>query len=34
MKKNVSRILSVILAICMVVSLMPSVRATESADTV
>ena len=35
MKKNsVSRILSVLLAICMVVSLMPSVLATESADTV
>ncbi len=34
MKKNVSRILSVLLAICMVVSLMPSVWATESADTV
>ena len=34
MKKNVSRILSVILAICMVVSLMPSVWANESADTV
>ena len=35
MKKNtVSRILSVILAICMVVSLMPSVMATESDDTV
>ena len=34
MKKNVSRILSVILAICMVVSLMPSVWATESTDTV
>ena len=34
MKKNVSRILSVILAICMVVSLMPGVRAVESDDTV
>ncbi len=34
MKKNVSRMLSVILAICMVVSLMPFVWATESADTV
>lgn len=35
MKKNtVSRMLSVILAICMVVSLMPSVWATEAADTV
>ena len=34
MKKNVSRMLSVILAICMVVSLMPSVWANESADTV
>ena len=34
MKKNVSRILSVILAICMVVSLVPFVWATESADTV
>ena len=32
--KKMSRILSVILAICMVVSLMPSVWATESADTV
>ena len=34
MKKNVSRMLSVILAICMVVSLMPTVWATENADTV
>ena len=35
MRKNtVSRILSVILAICMVVSLMPAVMATETADTV
>ena len=34
MKKNVSRILSVILAICMVVSLLPAVMATENADTV
>ena len=34
MKKNVSRMLSVILAICMVVSLVPFVWATESADTV
>ena len=32
--KKMSRILSVILAICMVVSLMPAVWATESADTV
>ena len=32
--KKMSRILSVILAICMVVSLMPSVWATENADTV
>ncbi|MBQ2382705.1 MAG: 5'-nucleotidase C-terminal domain-containing protein, partial [Oscillospiraceae bacterium] len=34
MKKNVSRILSVILAICMVVSLLPAVMAVESDDTV
>ena len=34
MKKNVSRMLSVLLAICMVVSLMPSVWANESDDTV
>ena len=34
MKKSVSRILSVILAICMVVSLMPSVQAVENDDTV
>ena len=34
MKNSVSRILSVLLAICMVVSLVPSVRATETADTV
>lgn len=34
MKKNVSRILSVILAICMVVSLMPAVMAVETDDTV
>ena len=34
MKKNVSRILSVIMAICMVVSLLPGVWATESDDTV
>ena len=34
MKKNVSRILSVLLAICMVVSLMPSVRAVDTDDTV
>ena len=34
MKKNVSRMLSVILAICMVVSLMPTVWAAENADTV
>ena len=32
--KKMSRILSVILAICMVVSLLPSVWATENADTV
>ena len=32
--KKMSRILSVILAICMVVSLMPTVRALESGDTV
>ena len=34
MKKNVSRILSVLQAICMVVSLMPSVRAVDTDDTV
>ena len=34
MKKNVSRILSVILAICMVVSLLPAVMAVETDDTV
>lgn len=34
MKKNVSRILSVILAICMVVSLLPAVMAVEGDDTV
>ena len=32
--KKMSRILSVILAICMVVTLMPSAWATENADTV
>ena len=34
MKKNVSRILSVILAICMVMSLLPAVMAVETDDTV
>ena len=34
MKKNVSCILSVILAICMVVSLVPTVWAAGNADTV
>lgn len=34
MKKNVSRMLAIFLAICMVVSLMPSVWATEDSDTV